>query len=175
MLKMTSTLSEVDRLTRVLLKHPRDAFVSADAIAAQWKELNFAGAPSLPKAVEEYDAFIEILQASGAQIDFLPPDERVNLDSIYVRDASVVCARGVILCRMGKRLRSGEPAAQKPALRGIGIPIVGEITEPGRLEGGEIGRAGGGRVSHRERHRAVARGRVLESPRLGEALSAHRL
>src|SRR5205814_778348 len=80
------------------LKHPRDALVSAEAIAARWKELNVAGAPSRPKAVEEYDAFIEILQASGAQIDFLPPDERVNLDSIYVRDASVVCARGVILC-----------------------------------------------------------------------------
>ena len=45
------------------------------------------------------------------QIDFLPVDDRTNLDSIYVRDASVVCARGVILCRMGKRLRAGEPAA----------------------------------------------------------------
>ena len=87
---------------------------------------------------QEYDAFVEILQASGAQIDFLSPDERTNLDSIYVRDASVVCARGVILCRMGKRLRSGEPAAQKPALRRIGIPIVGEITETGLLEGGDV-------------------------------------
>ena len=102
-----NALAEVGRLERVLLKHPREAFVSAGAIAAQWKDLNFAAAPSLPAAIEEYDAFVEILQASGAQIDFLSRDERTNLDSIYVRDASVVCARGVILCRMGKRLRVG--------------------------------------------------------------------
>jgi arginine deiminase len=133
-----NTLSEVGRLARVLLKHPREAFASDAAIAAQWKELNFAAAPSLPKAIEEFDAFVEILQASGAQVDFLPSDERTNLDSIYVRDASVVCARGVILCRMGKRLRSSEPAAQKAAFRKIGIPIVGEISEPGRLEGGDV-------------------------------------
>ena len=133
-----NTLSEVGRLTRVLLKQPREAFASDAAIAAQWKELNFAAAPSLPKAIEEYDAFAEILRASGAQVDFLPSDDRTNLDSIYVRDASVVCARGVILCRMGKRLRSSEPAAQKAAFRRIGIPIVGEISEPGRLEGGDV-------------------------------------
>ena len=133
-----NVLAEVGRLERILLKHPREAFVSAAAIAAQWKDLNFTAAPSLPMAIEEYDAFVEILEASGARIDFLPSDERTNLDSIYVRDASVICARGVILCRMGKRLRSGEPAAQKPAFRRIGIPIVGEITEPGRLEGGDV-------------------------------------
>ncbi len=131
-------LSDVERLTRVLVKHPREAFVSEETIAAQWKELNFAAAPSLPKAIEEYDAFVDILRASGAQVDFLPPDERTNLDSIYVRDASVVCARGVILCRMGKRLRAAEPHAQKAALRTLGIPIAGEITEPGYLEGGDV-------------------------------------
>src|SRR3989442_12427754 len=134
----TSTLSEVERLTRVLVKHPREAFVSDAAIAAQWKSLSFSAAPSLANATEEYDAFLQILRAAGAQIDFLPADERTNLDSIYVRDASVVCARGVILCRMGKRLRSSEPAAQQAAFRTIGIPIVGEISEPGRLEGGDV-------------------------------------
>jgi N-dimethylarginine dimethylaminohydrolase len=39
---------------------------------------------------------------------------------------------------MGKRLRGGEPAAQKAALRGLGIPIAGEIVEPGRIEGGDV-------------------------------------
>ena len=133
-----NALAETGRLTRVLLKHPREAFVSDETAAAQWKSLNFSGAPALARATEEYDALVRILQATGAQLDFLPADERTNLDSIYVRDASVVCARGVILCRMGKRLRAGEPAAQKAALRSIGVPIVGEITEPGCLEGGDV-------------------------------------
>jgi arginine deiminase len=133
-----NTLTEVGRLTRVLVKHPRDAFVSEDAIAAHWRSLAFTAPPALANAIEEYEAFLDILRAMGAQIDCLPADERASLDSIYARDASIVCPRGVILCRMGKRLRAGEPAAQKAALRRLAIPIVGEITEPGCLEGGDV-------------------------------------
>lgn len=135
---MSANLSEVGRLTRVLLKHPREAFVDAATIAAQWKPLSFTAPPSLPKAIEEYAAFLRLIRATGAQIDFLPRDERTNLDSLYARDASVVCDRGVILGRMGKRLRANEPAAQKAALRGLAIPVVGEITNPGCLEGGDV-------------------------------------
>lgn len=135
---MNPSLSEVGRLTRVLVKHPRDAFVSDATIAAQWQELNFTAPPTLRTAIEEYDRFLEIVQAAGAQIDFIPSDDRTNLDSIYARDASVVCAQGVILCRMGKPLRANEPAAQKSTLRTLGIPIVGEITQPGSLEGGDV-------------------------------------
>ena len=134
----TSTLAEFARLTRVLLKHPRDAFRSDDAIAAEWKALSFGAAPSLPRAIEEYDALVEILKDTGVQIERLPTAEETNLDSIYVRDASIVCSRGVILCRMGKRLRAAEPRAQKAAYRSLGIPVVGEITEPACLEGGDV-------------------------------------
>jgi N-dimethylarginine dimethylaminohydrolase len=134
----TSTLAEFGRLTRVLLKHPREAFRSDEAIAAEWKALSFGAGPSFASAVEEYDAFVEILRTAGVQVDHLPAAEQTNLDSIYVRDASIVCSRGVILCRMGKRLRAAEPNAQKTAYRSLGIPIVGEITEPACLEGGDV-------------------------------------
>ena len=133
-----NTLTEVGRLTRVLLKHPRDAFRSDEAIAPQWRSLAFTAPPSIAGATDEYDGFVEVLRAAGTQIDFLPAADATNLDSIYVRDASIVCSRGAILCRMGKRLRSGEPAAQKSAFRQLGIPIAGEITEPACLEGGDV-------------------------------------
>jgi arginine deiminase len=133
-----NTLSEVGRLARVLVKYPREAFVSQEAIGGQWAALKFSGPPELARAINEFDTFVEILRSDGAQVDRLPADDRTNLDSIYVRDASLVCARGVILCRMGKRLRSGEPMAQKAAFRNLGVPIAGEITEPGRLEGGDV-------------------------------------
>src|ERR1043165_8878793 len=110
-------LSETGRLPRVLVKHPREAFLGDDTCAAQWQSLNFSAAPDMARAVEEYDAFLAILERAGAAVEFLPADERTTLDSIYARDASIVCARGVILGRMGKRLRAGEPAAQKAALR----------------------------------------------------------
>ncbi len=133
-----NTLGETGRLERVLVKHPREAFLSDDTCAAQWESLNFSAAPRLARATEEYDAFLAILERAGANIDFLPADERTSLDSIYARDASVVCAHGVILGRMGKRLRAGEPAAQRAAFRKMAVPIVGEITEPGSLEGGDV-------------------------------------
>ena len=134
---MSRSLSEVGRLVRVLVKHPLEAFIDEATTAGQWQALNFADAPSLPNAIDEYEAFLAILRSAGAQIDFLPRDPHTNLDSIYARDASVVCARGVILCRMGKRLRGNEPAAQRDAFGTLGMRIVGEIAEPGCLEGGD--------------------------------------
>jgi N-dimethylarginine dimethylaminohydrolase len=134
----TSTLAEFGRLTRVLLKHPREAFRSDEAIAAEWKALSFGATPSFARAIEEYDAFIDILRTAGVQANHLPAAEETNLDSIYVRDASIVCSRGVILCRMGKRLRAAEPNAQKAAYRSLGVPVIGEITEPACLEGGDV-------------------------------------
>lgn len=134
------TPSEVARLRQVVLKHPRDAFVDADRIGAQWRELNFSDAPDLAKATDEFDRFVEVIRSGGVHVTFLPRNDRTTLDSIYVRDASVVCGRGVILCSMGKAQRASEPAAQAEAFAGLPapLPVVGAITVPGRLEGGDV-------------------------------------
>ncbi len=135
-----STLSEVSRLQHVVLKHPRDAFVDEATIAAQWQRLNFVGPPDLARATDEYDRFVSAIRSAGAQVTFLPRDDRTTLDSVYVRDASIVSPRGLILCTMGKAARTGEPAAQRDALATVqpSIPIAGEITAPGTLEGGDV-------------------------------------
>jgi N-dimethylarginine dimethylaminohydrolase len=130
-------LSEYHRLTSVVVKHVRDAFVDEATIVAQWKALNFAGPPDLGRAAAEHDRFIDILRSSGAEVRLLPRDDRTTLDSIYVRDASIVSAAGVILCSMGKPQRAEEPAAQAQAL-GPNVPIAGRIVPPGRLEGGDL-------------------------------------
>lgn len=137
---MTAILSEVDRLTRVAVKHPRDAFVDDQTIARQWQELRFTAAPDLGRAAREHDLFVEALSAAGAQVHLLPRDETTTLDSIYVRDASMVCERGLILCRMGKPQRVEEPAAQeRAALAGhMPMPVAGRIEPPGRVEGGDV-------------------------------------
>lgn len=134
-----AAFSEVDRLTQVVVKHPRDAFIDARTIAAQWQALNFTAPPDLARAIDEFDRFITLLQSSGATIVALPRDERATLDSIYVRDASIVSPHGLIFCRMGKRSREGEPVAQEQALRTAGtMPICGRIEAPGTLEGGDV-------------------------------------
>jgi N-dimethylarginine dimethylaminohydrolase len=68
----------------------------------------------------------------------LPKGTGVGLDSIYVRDASVITPHGVILCRMGKPERTGEPAAQQAFFQSIGVPMLGAIQPPGTLEGGDV-------------------------------------
>ena len=131
--------SEVGRLTRVVLKHPREAFVDEHTIAAEWRDLGFSAAPDFSRAVAEYETFLSLVQSSGTAVHLLPRDGRTTLDSIYVRDASVVCDRGLILCSMGKRQRAGEPAAQETAFASLPpTSVIGRIRRPGSLEGGDV-------------------------------------
>ena len=109
--------SEVGRLRTVLLKHPREAFVDRERVAAQWHDLGFVGAPDLERASAEFDHLISILKRFEIEILSLPRDDETGLDSIYTRDASVVCDRGAILCSMGKPRRRGRkvcPVSARP-------------------------------------------------------------
>jgi N-dimethylarginine dimethylaminohydrolase len=134
---MTSQ-SEAGSITRLIVKHAQDAFQGPETIAAEWRELNFSSAPHYARAVEQYDRFLALLGSSGCEITMLPKAEGAGLDSIYVRDASIMCNRGAILCCMGKPQREGEPAAQEAALHALGFPILGRIRPPGQLEGGDV-------------------------------------
>ncbi len=130
--------TEVSALRRALLKRPLDAFTSTAAIELQWEALGFTAPPELDRAAAEHAAFVSLLEASGVECVYLPRADSAGLDSIYARDASVVCERGVILCNMGKAARGTEPAEQRQALERLGTPIVGEIGDEGRLEGGDV-------------------------------------
>jgi len=130
--------SDVGVLRRVVLKHARDAFVDQAAIDEQWRGLGYLERPDLEGALAEYDAFVALLQRSDVEVHFLPRDERTGLDSLYARDSTVVSDRGVILCRMGKQQRRGEPAAVADALRSMGIKVHGSIEGEGLLEGGDV-------------------------------------
>lgn len=122
----------------LFVKHAKDAFVDRNRIAAEWKGLGFVAPPDLKRAIAEYDQFLERIRRLGGEPRLLPRQTGVGLDSIYTRDASVACPQGVILCRMGKSLRSGEPKAQRAAFEQAGVGIVGTIEPPGTLEGGDV-------------------------------------
>jgi N-dimethylarginine dimethylaminohydrolase len=131
-------MSEVGPLTRVVVKHPRDAFGDAARIAREWSALNFTAPPDLARASDEHDEFVALLGRSGASVDRLPAANDVTLDSIYTRDASVVTPRGMAIVTMGKAARETEPEAQARAFEAWGIPVVGRIEPPGCLEGGDV-------------------------------------
>jgi N-dimethylarginine dimethylaminohydrolase len=88
--------------------------------------------------LEEYEAFEKILKDNGAEVLYFPQEDSVNMDSIYCRDAAIATSKGMIICNMGKAGRVNEPVVQQRAFEANGIPVLGMITAPGTLEGGDV-------------------------------------
>jgi N-dimethylarginine dimethylaminohydrolase len=134
-----SSLNEYGRLRRVALRRPAAAFGDPAKIAAEWRELNYTAAPDLARAESEFERFAARLAAVGAWIDYLPAEQSLTLDALYVRDAAIQApGGGIVLCGMGKPARRGEPAANGRALAAAGVPLRGAIGGDGRLEGGDL-------------------------------------
>jgi N-dimethylarginine dimethylaminohydrolase len=130
--------SDIGKIKTLFIKNVQQAFISDAHTEQHWKELNYLGKPSLDKAVEEYADFEDILKKQGADIFYFPEDDAVNMDSVYCRDAAVATDAGMILCNMGKEARKQEPLAQRKAFEANGFKILGSITAPGTLEGGDV-------------------------------------
>lgn len=130
--------SDVAPLRQVIVKHATDAYLGPAKLATEWRPLNFTAQPDFAKAQAESDAFVALLRKFGAEVLTLPREDAQSIDSIYARDAGIVCDRGLILCSMGKENRRAEPAALRRAAEGWGLPIAGEITGAGRIEGGDV-------------------------------------
>lgn len=130
--------SESGFLKSVIIKRPETAFISENKIAEEWERLNFLDRVNLKNAVNEYDYFESILRQNGTEIFHFPEHEEVSMDSIYCRDSSIITDHGVILCAMGKDARKPEPNAVAEYYKKVGLPILGTIHHPGRLEGGDV-------------------------------------
>ena len=133
-----SSHSESGKLSSLFIKKATAAFIDDAHVSKHWEALNYLGKPAIDKALSEYDAFEKILKDNGAEIFYFPEDDAVNMDSIYCRDASIATSKGMIICTMGKEGRKNEPIAQKKAFEDNGIPVLGVITAPGTIEGGDV-------------------------------------
>jgi N-dimethylarginine dimethylaminohydrolase len=130
--------SEVRAIQELLLKHPREAWRDETSVRGQWENLGYRSEPDFERACAEYDALVVILRRYATDVRFLPSDPRTGLDSIYVRDAACESPRGLVIGRMGKAARRGEPEAVRDFCLSAGWPVAGEIREPGTLEGGDV-------------------------------------
>jgi N-dimethylarginine dimethylaminohydrolase len=130
--------SETAPLKRVVVRHARDAFINTRRVEQQWENLGYRSAPNYERALAEYDSFVQCLASAGAELVFAGAGKDLTLDCMYVRDASVVCDRGAILCSMGKPARAGEPADLAGAYDSLGVPVLGSIQGEGKLEGGDF-------------------------------------
>ena len=131
--------SMVAPLRTVLVKDPRASHVDQATVDAQWQTLHYPDRPDLARVQAEYAAFFATLADFDVEIGTLPPAPETTLDSIYTHDpVAAVSTRGVILGNMGKAARRTEPDAMDAYLRAAGVPILGRIDAPGRVEGGDV-------------------------------------
>ncbi|RZP24342.1 amidinotransferase [bacterium] len=128
----------VDPIKKILLNHPKNAFFNQKKIDSEFKELNFFDAPDYNESLHEYEAFIDILKSHNIEMYFLDRKNTNTIDSIYAHDPFIISNDGAIICNMGKKNRVSEIENIKIFLKNNDIPILGEISAPGKLEGGDI-------------------------------------
>jgi len=134
----TRCQSMVGELKTALMKHPEKAYKNEASLKSQWSDLNYLEQPNLSKSIVDYNYFVSLVSEAGATVEFLPESDKTSLDSLYTHDPAVVTNRGVILCNMGKDARQSEPEAVEDYCNQNGLPILGKITPPGTLEGGDV-------------------------------------
>jgi N-dimethylarginine dimethylaminohydrolase len=155
-------------LKRVALRTAEAAFKDDVQLDREWRSLNYHSRPDRSEALREYASFEAILATSGAEIIRLPATSGLTLDALYTHDALIVTPKGLVRPWMGKPARRTEPQVNGQHLEDLGFPILGEIREPGLIEGGDlvwIDRntllAG---LGYRTNHEGVAQLRKLAGP-----------
>src|SRR5688572_8193527 len=103
--------SMVSPLRRVVVKRPEDAFRSRAVIEKEWKDLNYLRPVDLGRAATDHQTFVSLLSEAGAEVLYLPADDRTGLDSLYTHDPVLITDRGAVILQTGKQARRGEGPA----------------------------------------------------------------
>jgi arginine deiminase len=130
--------SMVTRLRRVIVKRPEEAFRSRDQIQKEWKDLAYTRPPDLQSASRSHHKFVDLIKQGGAEVLYLPVDDRTGLDSLYAHDPVLVTDRGAIIFQTGKVARRGEGPAFADAFKNWDVPILGTIDGGATAEAGDM-------------------------------------
>ncbi|SHO59060.1 dimethylarginine dimethylaminohydrolase family protein [Vibrio quintilis] len=121
------------KMTRVLMRRPAQSLRNADP-----KKWHYNHLFNAEQAIEEYEAFVRLIEASGAEILWMPDEDDGLADAMFTRDASLITKAGVVLLNMGKPLRAKEPQLQGKILAKAGVPVLGNLSGDARVEGGDM-------------------------------------
>lgn len=130
--------SMVGKIDRIIIKHPKDAFISQENLDKKWKKFNYISCPDYENSLKEYEKFESFIKENVAKVHYLPVKENTGLDSIYAHDTCKITSKGAIMFNMGKHLRRPEANATRALLEEIGVPILGEISGEGTMDGGDV-------------------------------------
>jgi N-dimethylarginine dimethylaminohydrolase len=119
-------------LRAVLVKRPGDAFGRAFEDPAH----GYRHPVDLERAQREHDAFVELLTRLGVTVHELGA-ENDSPDLVYTFDPMLMTDRGAIALRSGKATRIGEEAILERWTSQHGVPLLGRITSPGTVDGGD--------------------------------------
>ncbi len=124
--------SMVAPLRSVAMRAPGNAILNADP-----KKWHYAQEIAASKLLAQYQAFVTLIEASGAEILWLNDDGDGLADSIFTYDPSLITPAGAILMNPGKNLRKGEVNLHAEFYNQQRIPVIGRIETPARAEGGD--------------------------------------
>lgn len=134
----TTHHSEYLKLDSVYIKTVKEAFESDNILEKQWLALDYLSKPDFSLALKEYESFESIIKNKNIKVHYFPSNNKVTIDSLYCRDASIATDFGIIICNMGKEGRRNEPKAQLAEYQQKNISVLGMIKSPGTLEGGDV-------------------------------------
>ena len=173
-------MSMCGRLRAALLVTPEAAGWGPEA---NWREIGYRRPPDREAALRQHREIEKALADAGVTLRRIGPEgsssdgfssegvsfegvpsARLTPDAAYCHDASFPSPRGMILMRMGKPTRRGEPELHRAAFAEAGIPVVGEIAAPAVAEAGDLVWLDEGTVLAGEGYRTDAAGiRQLEA------------
>jgi arginine deiminase len=130
--------SMVAPLRRVIVKRPEEAFRSRDHIDKEWNDLGYTRPPNLEDAARHHQHFVVLMKEAGAEVLYLPADDRAGLDSLYAHDPVLVTDRGAVVFQTGKVARRGEGPAFSDAFKSWDVPILGTIDGSATAEAGDM-------------------------------------
>lgn len=118
----------VSQLRKVLVRTPTTVgdFVGS----AQWRE------PDRELLISQHADFVGLLTGLGAEVLVVDPSDGL-VDAVYTHDPCVMTPHGAILLRMHKPVRAPEPDLMRADFERLGVPILGQLTEPAYSDGGD--------------------------------------
>jgi len=124
--------SMVATLRRVIVRRPAPPRQPDD-----WRRFGYTDIIAEEPTGAEHASFVNLIRSHGVDVIEAGPDPAGELDAIFAFDPSIVTNAGAVLLRPGKALRRNEVSFAEKTYFELDIPILGRITEPGTVEGGD--------------------------------------
>ncbi|HEY7355346.1 MAG TPA: arginine deiminase family protein [Ktedonobacterales bacterium] len=125
--------SMIAPLRRVLVKRPEQAFAVEDPAA--W---HYTGRPDVTLARQEHDALVALLRQGGCEVVYHEEPQPAHADAIFTFDPALITDQGAIMLSMGKAQRRGEEAVMAHRFEALGLPILYQLHDDARAEGGDL-------------------------------------